>query len=78
MFREIMETLRPPSAEVLAQRELESSRRGLLEAQRNRDFYSKMAEFYAVRIDRLTTQLKECEPCGTPSRLSSAPGLASS
>jgi len=55
----MMNPWRKPSAEELAQRELDDARRGLLEAQRHRDYYAKTAEFYQVRINSLTKQLRE-------------------
>lgn len=51
--------IRPPSAEELAQRELDSDKRQLLEAQRNRDYFTKMVEFYDMRVRTLTSQLKK-------------------
>lgn len=50
---------RKPSADELAQRELDDARRDLLEMQRKRDYYQKMSEFCLVRIDRVRQQLKE-------------------
>lgn len=50
---------RKPSADELAQRELDDARRDLLEMQRKRDYYQKMSEFCLLRIDRVRQQLKE-------------------
>jgi hypothetical protein len=48
-----------PSAEELAQRELDEAKRLLLDSQRTRDYHQKMVEFHQVRISSLTKQLKE-------------------
>lgn len=61
MFEKIMTLYRPPSAEVLAQREMEECRRDLLSAERMRDYYAKMAEFNKVRIIQLTKTIREPE-----------------
>lgn len=82
MIREIIDVVRPPCADELAKRELDHSRRLLLESQKCLDYYGKMVEFYECRINRLTHQLKdkpEGESCGgTSLRSSWAPGAASS
>ena len=48
-----------PTAEELAQRELDDAKRDLLEMQRKRDYYQKMSEFCLTRIGALNKQLKE-------------------
>lgn len=50
--------LSPPSADELAQRELDDAKRHLLETQRQRDYYSKMCDFYTARIAATTRQLR--------------------
>lgn len=54
-----LELFRKPSAEVLAQRELDEDKRLLLETQRSKDYYSKLVEYYETRIRNLTIQLKK-------------------
>lgn len=46
-----------PSAEVLALRELEDSKRKLLEAQSAREYSDSMCKYYEAKIKRLTTYL---------------------
>ena len=46
-----------PSAEVLALRELEESKRKLLEAQSAREFSDCMCKYHEARIKRLTSYL---------------------
>lgn len=58
---EVFEVFRKPSADVLAQRELDDNKRMLLEAQRSKDYYSKMVDFYETRIRNLNYQLKKNE-----------------
>lgn len=48
----------PPSAETIALRELEESRRELLNAQSNQEYSAKMAEYHQGKIKRLTSFLK--------------------
>lgn len=47
----------PPSAEVIALRELESAKRSLLEAQSGREYAESMVKYHDARIKRLTTYL---------------------
>jgi hypothetical protein len=51
----------PPTAETLALRELEQSRRDLLAAQTQQEYSSKMVEFHKVKIKRLTAFVKGME-----------------
>ena len=46
MIEQIRQMFRKPSADMLAQRELEDSMRGLLEAQQKRDYYTHIVGFY--------------------------------
>ena len=64
---------RKPSADELAQRELDDARRDLLEMQRKRDYYQKMSEFCMIRIDRVRQQLKETANESTSESLPSNP-----
>ncbi len=54
----IVEIFRKPSAEKLAYREYEESRRNLLQCQRMRDYYENMVKFEAQRIKRLRKVLE--------------------
>ena len=51
----------PPTAETMALRELEQSRRDLLSAQTQQEYSSKMVEFHKVKIKRLTAFVKGME-----------------
>lgn len=50
-----------PQASQLAQQELEDAKIDLLAAERMRDYYIKLAEFYRLRIDTLTTQTNQAK-----------------
>lgn len=56
-MKAIINLYRKPSANELAQRELEESRRQLLESQRNSAYFEKLAQFYEQRIIKLRKQL---------------------
>ncbi len=49
----------PPSALVLAARELEEAKRGLLSAQSSREYADGMCKYYESKIKRLTAYVKE-------------------
>ena len=51
--------LSPPAALVLAARELEDAKRGLLSAQSSREYADDMVKYYESKIKRLTGYLKE-------------------
>jgi hypothetical protein len=61
MIRESIDWLKSvyttPSAEQIALRELEESRRMLLEAQSSREYAASMCGYYEVKIKRLTVYL---------------------
>jgi hypothetical protein len=61
MFREVINYLKnvytTPSAEVLALRELEDSKRRLLEAQTAREYADSMCKYREAQIKRLTAYL---------------------
>ena len=61
MFREMIDWVKSvyttPSAESLAQRELEESKRRLLEAQSSREYAVSMCSYYEAKIKRLTVYL---------------------
>ena len=46
-----------PSAEAIALRELEESKRRLLEAQSSREYADSMCKYYEAKIKRLTVYL---------------------
>lgn len=56
-MRTLLQTLRPPSPEVMMARELDDARRSLLEAQTARDYANSMVMYHETRIDRLRAQL---------------------
>jgi hypothetical protein len=51
--------LSPPAALVLAARELEDAKRGLLSAQSSREYADGMCRYYESKIKRLNSYLKE-------------------
>jgi hypothetical protein len=51
----------PPSALVIAARELEGHKRNLLNAQSSREYADGMCAYHMAAIDRLTNYLKEVE-----------------
>ena len=53
MLRELIELLRKPSAEVLAQRELDEAKRQLLQAQAGMEYASALVQYHQARIGRL-------------------------
>jgi hypothetical protein len=62
-MRSAWETIRgwfqPPAALVLAARELEDAKRGLLSAQSSREYADGMVKYYESKIKRLNSYLKE-------------------
>lgn len=61
MIKDLIETFRKPSAEVLAQRELEDAKRALLESQRMHEYHFNMVAFNKARIGRLSAMLRSQE-----------------
>jgi hypothetical protein len=65
IMRNIITTLQslyaPPTAEAMALRELEQSRRDLLSAQTQQEYSLKMVEFHKIKIKRLSAFLKGME-----------------
>ena len=51
--------LSPPAALVLAARELEDAKRGLLAAQSSREYADGLVRYYEAKIKRLNSYLKE-------------------
>ena len=58
MLKELFETFRKPSAETLAQRELEEAKRSLLNAQSHQEYYKRLADYNDDRVRRLSAYLK--------------------
>jgi hypothetical protein len=54
----IKNLFRPPSAETIALRELETAKRELLQVQDTQEYSAKMVEYYQGKIRRLTAYLK--------------------
>ena len=61
MIEELKKLWATPSAEVLALKELEESKRRLLEAQRAREFAESMCKYREAQIKRLTAYIKGIE-----------------
>ena len=59
MFRDIIEIFRRPSAEVLAQRELEDAKRAHLEALSATEYANRMSAYHSDRIKRLRAYLQQ-------------------
>lgn len=59
MFKKLTETMRAPSAEALAQRELEEAKRALLEAQSSLEYSTAMVGYHAKRVSRLSAFTEE-------------------
>lgn len=58
-IEQIRSVFAPPSALVIAARELESHRRSLLNAQSSREYADGMCAYHMAAIDRLQNYLKE-------------------
>jgi hypothetical protein len=61
MIDKIKKLLATPSAEAIALRELENSKRELLEAQTTREYADSMCKFREAQIKRLTAYIKGIE-----------------
>ena len=61
MIEELKKLWATPSAEVLALRELEDSKRRLLEAQTAREYAESMCKYREAQIKRLTAYIKGIE-----------------
>jgi hypothetical protein len=59
IIRIIKQLYAPPSPEAIALRELEESRRELLNAYTQQEYALKMCEFHKGKIKRLTSFLKD-------------------
>jgi hypothetical protein len=59
MIETVKRWLSPPAALVLAARELEDAKRGLLSAQSSREYADGMCKYYESKIKRLNSYLKE-------------------
>ena len=58
-MKKLIELFKLPSAETMAQRELEMARKKLLEAQSGRDFADSMVKYHEARIKRLSALVGE-------------------
>lgn len=57
MIQSLIEVFRKPSAEVLAQRELEEAQRQLLTAEASAEYSKQMVAYHLSRIRRLSEML---------------------
>lgn len=57
-MKDIIDIFRKPSAQQLAQRELEEAQRQLLQAQSAAEYAANLAKYHAERIRRLRTFLQ--------------------
>jgi hypothetical protein len=57
-FKSLLDHFRKPSAEVIAQHELEDAHRDLLSAQAGKEYATAMVEYHQARIARLTDMLR--------------------
>lgn len=60
MLREMIEMMRKPSAELMAQRELEEAERQLLNAQASMEYATALVQYHTTRIARLN-RLLSCQ-----------------
>lgn len=58
-LEKIKQIFEPPSAEVLAIKELEAAKRSLLEAHSAREYADSMAKYHEARIRRLNNYIYE-------------------
>lgn len=58
MLKPLLEHFRTPSAEILAQRELEEAKRALLQAQAGMEYAAAMVDYHTSRIQRLNLMVK--------------------
>lgn len=58
MLKQLTEPFRKPSAEILAQRELEDAKRELLAAQAGLEYAAAMVDYHTSRIQRLSAMVK--------------------
>lgn len=58
MFKKLKQLFDAPSAEVIAIRELEEAKRGLLDAQTGREYANAMCAYYESKIKRLSNYVE--------------------
>lgn len=58
MFKKLKQLFEAPSAEVIAIRELEEAKRGLLDAQTGREYANAMCSYYESKIKRLSNYVE--------------------
>ena len=66
LFTGLLDAYRTPSAATLAQRELESARRDLLECHTHSEYYAAMVQVNRQRIARLTATITELNRTENP------------
>ena len=59
MIETVKRWLSPPAALVLAARELEDAKRGLLAAQSSREYADGLVRYYEAKIKRLNAYVKD-------------------
>lgn len=59
MISHIIDMFKTPTAEVLAQKELEEAKRELLKAHTSEEFYRRMKEYNQDRVRRLTDTVQK-------------------
>lgn len=57
--KQLIDPFRKPSAELIAQRELEDAKRELLQAQAGQEYAAAMVQYHEARITRLRSMLTE-------------------
>ncbi len=57
--KQLIEPFRKPSAELIAQRELEDAKRELLQAQAGQEYAAAMVQYHEARITRLRSMFTE-------------------
>jgi len=63
-MRELIETFRPASAEMLAQREFEEARRELLKAGSAKEYAEALVTYHQARVSRLEGFLRKANRNG--------------
>ena len=58
MIKVLIDMFKTPSAEVLAQKELEDAKRELLKAHSHEEFYRRLKEYNQDRVRRLTATVQ--------------------
>jgi hypothetical protein len=64
MFQQLTKYFHTPSADALAQQELEEARRELLVTQSAAEYAARMVEYHTARIKRLSVYLDDAAKAG--------------